>query len=58
MQSTTVTKQVFSHDESDHVHSLLMPAFYRNLKLQIFDCKIVAIALQQNFEIFFKDFPI
>ena len=55
-QSTIVTKKVFGLGESDHLHSLLMPACYRNRKRQIFDCKIVAIASQQNFAIFFKGF--
>ena len=58
MQSSTVTKQVFGQSESDRAHSLLMSACYtaRNRKSQIFGCEIVAIASQQNFAIFFKDF--
>ena len=53
-QCTTVTKEVFGLGESDH--SFLMPACYRNGKRQIFNCKIAAIASQQNFVTFFKEF--
>ena len=39
-QRTTVTKQLFGQRESDHVHSLLLPARYRNRTSQeIFGCK-------------------